>query len=130
MVAFIGYSSVSLSGERGRPPHDEVERVPSVPPILSASWPICGNGGSFSGAVPPTSESAPNWDDFGPHQLRLKPALRLLLAAPEGVSPIEPEMVTPSNSFCSAPTLRSHLSSDVDSAWPAIKLVPVSAMLS
>jgi hypothetical protein len=26
MVAFIGNSSVSLSGERGRPPHDKVER--------------------------------------------------------------------------------------------------------
>jgi hypothetical protein len=26
MVAFIGYSSVSLKSERGRPPHDEVER--------------------------------------------------------------------------------------------------------
>ena len=38
-------------------------------------------------------------------------------------------MVTPSNSFCSAPTLRSHLSSVVDSVWPAMKLVPVSAML-
>ena len=39
-------------------------------------------------------------------------------------------MVTPSNSFCSAPILRSHLSSEVDSVWPAVKLVPVSAMLS
>src|SRR5438552_19037924 len=65
-----------------------------------------------------------------PYQLRLKPALKLLLAAPDGVSPIEPEMVTPSNSFCSAPTLRSHLSSDVDRVWPAMRPVPVSAMLS
>src|SRR6478736_6103821 len=64
------------------------------------------------------------------YQLRLNPALRLLLAAPDGVSPIEPEMVTPSNSFCSAPTLRSHLSSEVDRVWPAIRLVPVSVMLS
>ena len=64
------------------------------------------------------------------YQLRLNPALRLLLAAPSAVSPIEPEMVTPSNSFCSAPILRSHLSSVDDSVWPAIRLVPVSAMLS
>ena len=39
-------------------------------------------------------------------------------------------MLTPSNNFCSAPTLRSHLSSAEDSVWPAMKLVPVSAMLS
>ena len=64
------------------------------------------------------------------YQLRLKPALMLLLVAPAAVSPIEPEMVTPSNSFCSAPILRSHLSSVVDSVWPAMKLVPVSVMLS
>ena len=64
------------------------------------------------------------------YQLRLKPALRLLLVAPCAVSPIEPEMLTPSNSFCSAPILRSHLSSVVDSVWPAMKLVPVSVMLS
>jgi hypothetical protein len=44
MVAFIGNSSVSLSGERGRPPHDEVEAFPSALSILAASWPICGNG--------------------------------------------------------------------------------------
>ena len=64
------------------------------------------------------------------YQLCLKPALMLLLMAPGGVSPTEPETVTPSNSFCSAPTLRSHLSSVVDSVWPAMKLVPVSVMLS
>ena len=49
---------------------------------------------------------------------------------PSGVSPIEPEMLTPPNNFCSAPILRSHLSSVEDSDWPAVKLVPVSAMLS
>ena len=64
------------------------------------------------------------------HQLCLNPAVRLLFVAPSGVSPIEPEMLTPSNSFCSAPILRSHLSSVEESVWPAMKLVPVSAMLS
>ena len=64
------------------------------------------------------------------HQLRLNPAVRLLLVVPSGVSPIEPETLTPSNSFCSAPILRSHLSSVEESVWPAIRLVPVSAMLS
>src|SRR5215212_12259000 len=48
MVAFIGNSSVSLSGERGSPPHDEVERGPSALPILAASCPIYGIGRSFS----------------------------------------------------------------------------------
>src|SRR6187551_1681223 len=64
------------------------------------------------------------------YQLRLKPALKLLLVAPEAVSPIEPEMVTPSNSFCSAPILPSHLSSLDDSVRPAVKLVPVSVIES
>ena len=64
------------------------------------------------------------------HQLVLKPALRLLFEVPSAVSPIEPLMVTPPNNFCSAPILRSHLSSVEDSDWPAMKLVPVSAMLS
>src|SRR6185312_8881675 len=68
-------------------------------------WWIILGGGGFG------AENASNRDISGPYQLRLKPAPRLLLAAPDGVSPIEPEMVTPSNSFCSAPTLRSHLSS-------------------
>src|SRR6478672_5002163 len=64
------------------------------------------------------------------YQLRLKPAPKLLLTPPVDVSPIEPEMVTPSNSFCSAPTLPSHLSSLEDSDRPAVKLVPVSPMAS
>ena len=34
--------------------------------------------------------------------------------APVEVSPTEPEMVTPWDRFCSAPTLRSHLSSLLD----------------
>src|SRR5262249_48652504 len=64
------------------------------------------------------------------HQLFLKPALMLLLVVPCGVSPIEPEMVTPSSTFCSAPNLRSHLSSVVDRVWPAVTLVPVSPIES
>jgi hypothetical protein len=68
--------------------------------------------------------------DFSGYQLCLNPAVRLLLVVPSAVSPIEPDMLTPPNSFCSAPTLRSHRSSADDSVWPALKLVPVSAMLS
>src|ERR1700733_10834100 len=64
------------------------------------------------------------------YQLRLKPAEMLLFGAPCKVSPIEPETLTPPNNCCSAPILRSHLSSVDDSVWPAMKLVPVSAMLS
>src|SRR6266581_8597559 len=59
MVAFIGYSSVSLESERGRPPHDEVEVLPSVLPILTASGPICGNAGSFSGDRPGMANALP-----------------------------------------------------------------------
>ena len=50
----------------------------------------------------------------------------LLLVAPCGVSLTEPEIVTPSSTFCSAPSLRSHLSSVEDRVWPAVTLVPVS----
>jgi len=53
----------------------------------------------------------------------------LLLAVPSGVSLIEPDMLTPPNNFCSAPTLRSHLSSLEERVWPALKLVPVSQLL-
>ena len=69
-------------------------------------------------------------NDGGSYQLRLNPAEMLLFAVPCGVSPIEPETLTPPNSFCSAPILRSHLSSVEDRLWPATRLVPVSAMLS
>src|SRR3984893_1604529 len=116
-MAFIGSSPVSR--ERGCPPHDEINVAPSVPVILTASRPICGNARSFTG------KSA-----VGRYQLRLKPAERLLLVAPCGVSPTEAERLTPANSFCSAPILQSHLSSVEDSVWPAVKLVPVSVMLS
>src|SRR4051812_6900097 len=59
------------------------------------------------------------------YQLFLKPAVMLLLVVPCAVSPIMPETMTLSRSFCSAPTRRSHLSSPVDRVWPAVRLVPV-----
>lgn len=64
----------------------------------------------------------------GTYQRVLKPADRLLLATPFGVSLTDPVTVTPPNSFCSAPIRRSHLLSTVECVWPAMKLVPVSAM--
>src|ERR1700694_1117948 len=97
--------------------------MPSVLLILTASRPICGNARSFAGI-------GCGRGDVGDHQLRLNPALTLLFVVPSGVSPIEPDMLTPSNSFCSAPILPSHLSSVEERVWPATKLVPVSAMLS
>jgi len=75
-------------------------------------------------------EGARSGGGISAHQLRLNPAVRLLLVVPSGVSPTEAEMLTPSNNFCSAPTLRSHLSSAEDSVWPATRLVPVPAMLN
>src|SRR5258705_122767 len=54
-------------------------------------------------------EGARSGGGVSAHQLRLNPAVRLLLVVPSGVSPTEAEMLTPSNNFCSAPTFRSHL---------------------
>src|SRR5215831_4663200 len=46
------------------------------------------------------------------HQVRLKPALRLFEMSPVGVSLTEPVTLNgPPNSFCSALSVRSHLSS-------------------
>jgi hypothetical protein len=59
----------------------------------------------------------------------LKPAPKLLLTPPVDVSPIEPEMVTPSNSFCSARPAQPFVVAE-DSDRPAVKLVPVSPMAS
>src|ERR1700744_4735331 len=87
-------------------------------PILTSSRPRCGMIGAFNRLRRGESPRI--------HQLFLKPALMLLLMVPCGVSPTEPEMVTPSITFCSAPTLRCHLSSVDDSVWPAVMLVPVS----
>jgi hypothetical protein len=64
------------------------------------------------------------------YQLCLYPALMLLFVVPSSVSPIDPEMLTPPNNFCSAPAWRNHLSSLEESDWPAVKLVPVSTRLS
>ena len=55
----------------------------------------------------------------GDYQLFLTPALMLLLMVTWEVSLTEPDTVASPNSFCSAPTLRSHLSSVVDSVCPA-----------
>jgi len=49
-----------------------------------------------------------------------------LFGAPCGVSLIEPDMVNASNSFYSAPILRSHLSSPEERVWPALKLIPLA----
>src|SRR5690349_24821482 len=66
----------------------------------------------------------------GFYQLFLKPAEMLLLVVPCAVSPTEPEIETPPNSFCSAPSLRSHLSSEVEGLCPADTLVSVSVTSS
>src|SRR5258706_9094709 len=122
-MAFIGSSPVSRVYRARIPPHDESKTTASVLPILTASRPICGNARSFPGRDRSGGETSA-------HQLCLNPAVRLLLVVPSGVSPTEAEMLTPSYNFCSAPTLRSHLSSAEDSVWPAIRLVPVPPMLS
>src|SRR6478752_7234938 len=75
MVAFIGYSSVSHKRARTSPARRS-GAVTSGLPILTASGPICGNAGSFL-----REEAAEVF-----YQLRLKPALMLLFAAPDGVS--------------------------------------------
>src|SRR4029453_19270975 len=64
------------------------------------------------------------------YQLRLKPALRLLETSPAAVSLIEPVTLTgPPNSFCSALSVRSHLSSVLDTSAPTDTLVSVGRML-
>ena len=54
----------------------------------------------------------------------------LLDVVPWGVSPIEPETLTPSDSLCSAPNLRNHFSSPDDIVCPAMMLVPLSWIFS
>src|SRR5262249_50788967 len=80
------------------------------------------------------SSAAPRRDDEesaqAPYQLFLKPALSDLLTGPRIVSFTVPVTVTSPKSVCSAPTLPSHLSSTVDSVWPARTLVPVWLTLS
>src|SRR4051794_4739215 len=110
----------ALARARTSPARRRLSASLSGRPNLAANGPICGDAGSFLGSA----------GGQGAYQLRLKPAPKLLLVAPVAVSPIEPEMVTPSNSFCSAPILPSHLSSFEDSVRPAVKLVPVSVIAS
>src|SRR5262249_31017337 len=64
------------------------------------------------------------------HQLRLKPALRLLERSPVAVSLTEPVTLNgPPNSFCSALSVRSHLSSVLEMSAPNDTLVSVGRML-
>src|SRR6516165_10711962 len=64
------------------------------------------------------------------HQLRLKPALRLLERSPVAVSLTEPVTLNgPPNSFCSALRVRSHLSSTLEMSAPNDTLVSVGRKL-
>src|SRR6516225_843400 len=121
-MTFIGHSPVSRCDARACPPHDELTdgticaaEFDSIAAKLRQCWFIPGEWGSLK-----------KEGEKAAYQLFLKPALMLLLVVPCAVSPIEPDTVTPPNSFCSAPTLRSHLSSEVDRVCPAVMLVPVS----
>src|SRR5215831_6565112 len=67
---------------------------------------------------------------LGPHQVCLKPALRLLERSPVGVSLTEPVTLNgPPNSFCSALSVRSHLSSVLEMSAPNDTLVSVGRKL-
>jgi hypothetical protein len=98
--------------------------------ILTASRPICGKARPIKGFAVAQQLSLTARYLTAHYQLFFQPAVTLLLVAPCAVSPTEPEMVTPSESFCSAPILRSHLSSPDDRLWPAVTLVPVLPMSS
>src|SRR5215469_15924377 len=64
------------------------------------------------------------------HQVRLKPALRLLERSPVAVSLTEPVTLNgPPNSFCSALSVRSHLSSILEMSAPTDTLVSVGRKL-
>src|SRR5262245_16287063 len=64
------------------------------------------------------------------HQVRLKPALRLLERSPVAVSLTEPVTLNgPPNSFCSALSVRSHLSSVLEMSAPNDTLVSVGRKL-
>src|SRR5215831_2933030 len=70
-------------------------------------------------------------DLFDAHQLRLKPALRLFEMSPEAVSLTEPVTLNgPPNSFCSALSVRSHLSSVLEMSAPNDTLVSVGRKLN
>src|SRR6516225_4094380 len=64
------------------------------------------------------------------HEVRLKPALRLLERSPVAVSLTEPVTLNgPPNSFCSALSVRSHLSSVLETSAPNDTLVSVGRKL-
>src|SRR5262245_925962 len=64
------------------------------------------------------------------HQLRLKPALRLFESSPPAVSLTEPVTLNgPPKSFCSALSVRSHLSSLLEMSAPSDTLVSVGRKL-
>src|SRR5215475_2540910 len=64
------------------------------------------------------------------HQVRLKPALRLFDMSPLGLSLTEPvTLIGPPNSFCSALSVRSHLSSLLEMSAPTDTLVSVGRKL-
>src|SRR5215831_3397519 len=69
-------------------------------------------------------------DLFDAHQLRLKPALRLFEMSPVAVSLTEPVTLNGlPNSFYSALSVRSHLSSVLEMSAPNDTLVSVGRML-
>src|SRR5258708_2474483 len=64
------------------------------------------------------------------HHVRLKPALRLFDKSPPAVSLTEPVTLNgPPNSFCSALSVRSHLSSLLEMSAPSDTLVSVGRKL-
>src|SRR5262249_39415913 len=70
-------------------------------------------------------------DDHIDHQLRLKPALRLFERSPLAVSLTEPVTLNgPPNSFCSALSVRSHLSSGLEMSAPNDPLGAVGRILN
>ena len=65
------------------------------------------------------------------HQLRLKPARRLFEKSPPAVSFTEPvTLIGPPKSFCSALSVRSHLSSALEMSAPTDTLVSVGRKLN
>src|SRR6266550_6011177 len=84
MVAFIGNSSVSLSGERGRPPHDEVERSH----LCCRFWPHLGQSAAMvdhsRGMVIFRPENASNRDNSDPLPAAFEPCAEALVGCAGG----------------------------------------------
>src|SRR6516225_11664344 len=92
-------------GSSPRVTEDLPRALPLTRPSLRSGHPLPATAGRGS---PPS----PRRDRCEAHQLRLKPALRLFEISPAGVSLTEPVTLNgPPNSFCSALSVRSHLSS-------------------